>query len=327
MVTGLILGKFYPLHVGHIGLIEFAEKNCDFLYLLICASDKEAIRGKIRLQWIKESFTHKLNVRPILLNYSEKELPNTSVSSEDVSKIWAAKISPIFPNVNIIFSSEPYGEYLAHALKCKSILYDPDRTAANISATEIRQNPFKFWEYITDSAKPYFVKKICITGTESTGKSTLTEKLAAYYETEFVPEMAREIIKETDECTEQHLKEIAELHAKTINEKIQTANKLLFVDTDLNITRSYSEFLFHKKLLVPGWIELANVFDLYLYLDNDSPYFQDGTRLDHERRDNLNEYHKKQLSERKINFKLISGTWEERFQKAVSIIDNSLLSF
>ncbi|MEQ1799024.1 MAG: AAA family ATPase [Lacibacter sp.] len=325
MITGLIIGKFYPLHAGHIGLIEFAEKNCDLLYVLICASDKEAIQGEKRLQWLEETFKNKLNIKPVLLNYSEKGLPNTSVSSEDVSKIWASKISTIFTGINIIFSSEPYGEYLAHALKCKSISYDPDRTTVSISATEIRQNPFKFWEYIAASAKPYFVKKICITGTESTGKSTLTENLAAYYKTAFVPEMAREIIEETDDCTELHLKEIAELHAKTINEKILTANKLLFVDTDLNITRSYSQFLFHKKLVVPDWIEQANTFDLYLYLENDSPYIQDGTRLDKERRDKLDGYHKKELIDREINFELISGNWEERFQKAVAIIDRLLL--
>jgi hypothetical protein len=37
-------------------------------------------------------------------------------------------------------------------------------------------------------------KKVCIFGPESTGKSTLAEKLAAHYRTVFVPEYAKELI-------------------------------------------------------------------------------------------------------------------------------------
>ena len=133
--------------------------------------------------------------------------------------------------------------------------------------------------------------------------------------------MAREVIEETDECTEQHLIEIAELQAKTIKQKYVTANKLLFVDTDINITRSYSKYLFGKDLIVQNWVEEANLFDLYLFLDNDAPHIQDGTRLDKVRRDELNNFHLNELNDRKIKFELITGNWEERFQKSISLID------
>ena len=167
-------------------------------------------------------------------------------------------------------------------------------------------------------------KKICVYGTESTGKSTITEMLANYFQTTFVPEMAREIIEETEECTENHLIQIAELQAKTINEKVKTANKLLFVDTDLNITSSYSQFLFSKELVVDSWVEEANNFDVYLYLDNDAPFIQDGTRLDKKRRDELNLSHKKQLMNKGINYHLVSGNWDERFAKSVKIVKTLL---
>ncbi len=199
-------------------------------------------------------------------------------------------------------------------------MFEPLRTTNNISASEIRQNIFKNWGYLANSAKPYFVKKVCICGTESTGKSILTEKLAIHFQTDFVSEMAREIIEETDECTEQHLKQIAELHAKAINNKLKTANKFLFVDTDINITCSYSKFLFAKELLVEKWIEEANQFDLYLYLENDAPYIQDGSRLDKQRRDKLNIFHKEELTNKRIKFELVTGNWQERFEKSVSLI-------
>lgn len=321
MLVGLVLGKFNPLHMGHIGLIEFAQKQCDELIVLVCASDKEIIAGSNRLGWVQNSFKNIASIKPILLNYSEQELPNTSISSREVSNIWATKLKSCFPKIDIIFSSEIYGDYLAEVMGCNHISFEPNRNTFNISASEINLNIFKHWDYLANPAKSFFVKRICIYGTESTGKSTLTAKLAAYFQTVFVPEMAREIIEETDECTEAHLIQIAELQAKTINEKVTIANKLLFVDTDLNITSSYSKYLFGKTLIVENWVRQANHFDLYLYLDNDVPYYQDGTRLDKQRRDELDVFHKKQLMDNNITYELIQGNWEERFEKSISIIE------
>ena len=96
MVRGLVLGKFYPLHAGHVGLIEFALKKCDELIVLVCASDTEHIAGTIRLKWIQETFKNDACIQAVLINYSENELPNTSTSSKQVSKIWATKLNPSF---------------------------------------------------------------------------------------------------------------------------------------------------------------------------------------------------------------------------------------
>ena len=321
MTRGLVLGKFYPLHVGHISLIEFSVTKCDELIILICASDRETIPGEIRLQWIQETFINNSNITPTLLNYSEQDLPNTSVSSKRVSQVWATKIQEILPSLDLVFSSEAYGDFLAEFLHCRHISFDGGRLMHKISSTDIRKNAFKYWDYIAPAAKPSFVKKVCIYGTESTGKSTLTKNLAAHYKTDFVPEVAREVINATDECTPQHLIVVATMQAKEIRSKIRTANKILFVDTDVNITRSYSKFLFGKELEVPVWIEELNQFDLYLYLDIDAPYVQDGTRLEKNRRDELNAFHKKQLADRSIEFELVTGDWTDRFERAVSIIN------
>ena len=56
MEIGLVLGKFNPLHLGHKALIEFAQEKCDELIVLICASEKEAVKGSTRLNWVKECF-------------------------------------------------------------------------------------------------------------------------------------------------------------------------------------------------------------------------------------------------------------------------------
>lgn len=321
MKRGLVLGKFHPLHIGHIELIEFAMAQCDELIVLVCASDKESIPGKNRLNWVKQGFAKTQSVKPILLEYNENELPNTSVSSREVSRIWALKIKKCLPSINVVFSSEPYGDFLAEYLMCQHTIYDVNRTKIKISASKIMGDYIKYWDYIAETAKPYFVKKICIYGTESTGKSTLTKKLADYYNTVFVPEMAREIIEHTESCTKEHLIQIAELHAKSIIDKTKKANKFLFVDTDLTITSSYSKFLFNQELIVEDWVKAANKFDFYLYLGKDVPFFQDGTRLHKEQRDILDEFHRNELITKDCNYTLIKGNWKERFENSIKIID------
>ena len=321
MKKGLIIGKFYPLHIGHLDLIKFGQSHCDVSTILICVSDKETISGDIRESWISQSFTKGSQFKLIVLNYNETDLPNTSVSSKEVSKTWARYIRENFEPFDLIFSSEEYGYFLAEELNCKHIEFDINRNKNNISASQIKHNIFKNWDFIAPSARPFFVKKICLYGTESTGKSTLTKSLAKYYETISVPEMAREIIETTEEVEEEHLYQIAELHARKINESIKTANKLLFVDTDVNITHSYGKFLFNIELDIADWIEKANKFDLYLFLDKDAQHIQDGTRLNKTQRDSLNDSHKKELENRNIPYELISGNWNERFNKSIEIIN------
>ena len=108
-----------------------------------------------------------------------------------------------------------------------------------------------------------------------------------------------------------------------IGEMLKSTDKFLFIDTDINTTRAYSKFLFGKELVVENWIEESNKCDLYLYLGADAPHMQDGTRLNIQRRNDLNLFHQKELTERGIIFELITGNWEERFEKAVLIINKN----
>jgi HTH-type transcriptional repressor of NAD biosynthesis genes len=156
MKTGLVLGKFCPLHVGHIGLIEFAAAQCDELLVLVCAEEMESIAGDIRLQWVVETFREKANIKPMVLHYRDAELPSSSVSSQEISKLWAIKLQTMIAQIDVIFSSEAYGDYLAAYLHCEHISYEPTRITHPISATEIRANTIEKWSFLAEAAKGYY---------------------------------------------------------------------------------------------------------------------------------------------------------------------------
>ena len=89
MTKAFVFGKFLPFHKGHEAMINFALTKCDFLTVLVCCSDKEIIPGQVRKSWIENTFKQHKNIEFEILNYLESELPNTSKSSKEVSKIWA----------------------------------------------------------------------------------------------------------------------------------------------------------------------------------------------------------------------------------------------
>ena len=99
------------------------------------------------------------------------------------------------------------------------------------------------------------------------------------------------------------------------------ANKILFIDTDITITRSYAAFLFNTSIDTADWINEANRFDLYLFLETDCPCVQDGTRLEAADREKLNTFHKQEFYKQGILYETITGNWDQRFATAIGIID------
>jgi HTH-type transcriptional regulator, transcriptional repressor of NAD biosynthesis genes len=318
---GLVFGKFSPPHRGHEALIRFGQKNCDKLYVLLCDSKTDTIPSKTRLGWMLDMFKDDLDIE---VRITDVDLPVVPYSSKLISKMWSEHLTKIFPDVNVLFTSERYGDFTAEFMGIEHMIFDNDREEFFVSATKIRNHPFVYWNYIPDVVKPYFVKKICICGTESTGKSTLTEKLAKRFHTNFVPEWGRTICPSTELCTPEMIMEIGEAHSKDINEKINFSNKFLFSDTDLNTTKMYSYFLFNEIPKFKDWIEEANKFDLYIFLENDAPFIQDGTRLVEEKRNELRDYHYDYLISQGCNVHVVNGyDWEIRYEKAIRVIEEN----
>ena len=220
MRTGLLLGKFMPLHLGHRALIRFAAERCERLCVWLCVSPSESIPGSWRRIWLEaelEAFPH---AELHYVEYDELEYPNTSVSDRTVSMKWSELIRRLWPGFSgpdsVVFSSEPYGAYLAEALDAACETFDSERRQIPISANAIRCDPWKYWELLPEAVRLFWVDSICLVGTESTGKTTLARHLAERFGAPWVPEAGRDIVAHTEECRWEDLPRIAEAHARRI---------------------------------------------------------------------------------------------------------------
>lgn len=320
MKRGLVIGKFMPLHKGHIAMIKFAVTQCDELIVSMSYTGVDPINPTLRFEWIKEQFKNNFN---ILLYIIKDDFDREDLPLQERTAIWAKKMREVYPKINVLISSENYGVSFAQNMGTEHVVFDMQRSIIPISATAIRNNPFTNWQYIPAHIQPYFVKKICFYGSESTGKSTMSAKMAAHYKTDFVPEAARDILQ-SNEFGEKEIVAIGKLQHQYIQEKLKTANKLLFCDTDAITTQIYAQHYLGK---VPPEIyefEKLTTYDLYFLLDIDTPWIADPLRDQGHRRQEMFELFKNELEKRKIEYVLISGNYEERERRVREVVDGMI---
>jgi HTH-type transcriptional repressor of NAD biosynthesis genes len=310
MTRGLVIGKFLPIHRGHIAMIEFALQHCDELIVSMSYTNADAIDAQLRFNWIKEIFKDQPRVLPRIIadDFDDEQLP-----LQERTRKWAEVLKNVYPKIDVIVSSEEYGNPLAEHMKAKHISFDPDRKKFPVSASLIRQQPFKFWEYIPDQLKSYFVKKICFYGPESTGKSTMAKAMAEKYKTEYVPEVARELIQSNEFSLEDIIR-IGYAQTECVKEKSKTANKILFCDTDLITTQIYSQHYLSQTPPVLFQLEKEITYDKYFLFDIDVEWVADGLRdLGNQRQQMLDTF-RNELEKRNIPYTWVRGNYQQRAQ-------------
>src|SRR5207302_10464947 len=96
---------------------------------------------------------------------------------------------------DFVFASEDYGRRLAEELGAKFVPVDRERGAVPVSGTAVRSDPMANWSFIPRCVRPYFAKRVCVFGPESSGKTTLARRLADHFRTAWVPEYARTLLE------------------------------------------------------------------------------------------------------------------------------------
>ena len=171
------------------------------------------------------------------------------------------------------------------------------------------------------------IVKIALFGPESTGKTTLAKQLAAHYDTVWTPEFARDYLqekwdKEQKICDVNDMLPIAYGQVKLENENLAVANKYLFCDTNLLVTKVFSEMYYNYCDPLLAKAAQEHEYDLFFLTDIDVPWEKDDIRDKSEGRESVFEIFKQSLISNKKPFITLSGNRELRLKKAVRIIED-----
>jgi len=166
------------------------------------------------------------------------------------------------------------------------------------------------------------LKRIAITGPESTGKSWLAEKLAAHYKTCWVPEFARSYLAaEGQKYLPQDIEHIARGQMALEKSKLAKANKILFTDTEMLVCKIWLEFVFGQQSNFIENAVLQQNYDLYLLCDIDLDWEPDPLREHPFQRAELFEKYENWLKHYGFQFVKISGKGNKRLENAVNAVN------
>ena len=166
-------------------------------------------------------------------------------------------------------------------------------------------------------------KRILILGPESTGKSTLAEKLAKHFAEPWVPEVAREYLEKLDRpYAYEDLLKIGIQQMQMEDELAMQAHNYLFCDTDLRVIQVWSQ---HRYGKVDPWVleELARrTYDLILLCAPDLPWQADPLR-EHpelEMRQQFFEIYQQLSQASGFPWILVSGDTDKRLSTAIQAV-------
>ncbi len=170
------------------------------------------------------------------------------------------------------------------------------------------------------------MKTICLHGPESVGKSSMATLLASHYGCEIVPEYGRAYCEEHGTDTGMHdLVVIAERTAvmgRSARERARRGGAThLILDTDPVMTAVWATMMHGHQ---DSWFARFDVYaDIYLLLDIDLPWVDDGLRIygGTDDRQRFFDLCQEELERRKVRWTLISGDGEPRFEDAIKAIE------
>jgi HTH-type transcriptional repressor of NAD biosynthesis genes len=317
-ITAIVCGKFYPPHAGHHRLIQMAVDNTDNVIVFVCWRADETLPVAIRMKCLQEEHP------------TVKIIPVPCIPSDDDSEGWGKYTMEILGYApDVVYSSESYGEPYAISMGAEHEMVDHDRKIFSISGTMIRENPLKYFKYLSPTMRSYYALRIVVVGAESTGTTTLAKALSEHYKTVCVPEYGRTYTEQKYARGKEgwHSGEFHHI-AKTQNELedmyAKNANRLLICDTDSFATMLWCKrYCFKLPYTLVDFVKETNHNKYYIVTKDDIPFVQDekGTRDGEHIRHDMHKQFIRMLECNNKRFIVVDGDMENRLRQSIKFIE------
>ena len=335
---GLVVGKFCPLHLGHELLIQRATDACEEL-LVVSYTRPEfpGLEPARREGWLRERFAQaqvvvlddaRLAALCAARGVSARALPHNDDDGDAHRHFmgWLCWTVLDLP-VDAVFSSEDYGPGFAQLLQqhyaqgaVAHVSVDQARSLVPVSGTQVRQDPHAHGALLSPLVRASFVRRACVLGGESSGKTTLAQALARHFETGWVAEYGRELWESQDGVLRyDDLLKIGREQLRREAAAAGHARRWLFCDTSPLTTYFYCVEMFGRA--EAALLELAgHAYDLVVLCAPDFPFIQDGTRRDDSFRLRQHAWYEAELARRGIPFISVSGTVADRVGQVAQVL-------
>lgn len=338
----VVIGKFMPMHKGHEFLFGFAQAHAENVFVLVDNTPKDTIDVKVRATIIQNS--HK----ELMVGFFPNKMPQDPSETEHFWSIWSTSMQKQVNalageevKIDAVVASMDYGKKLAESLSCDFLPLDINRSTLNISATEIRNDAQKYFHFISDAFKPHFVKKFAFVGAESTGKTTVIERLVKDLDylknslTAYVPEYAYQYMKTFNgEFTPNCVPLFITAQEAQMNLAARTSSGVLLCDSNALTTKVYAKYLFPEIFKnfpseLNEYVEKQNFEMTFLFKPDAYTLFKEDVHRqlfekDEREKARLDIFNlmEQELLKTKQPYMIIDGTYEDRFLKVKNYLIN-----
>ncbi|WP_315098156.1 AAA family ATPase [uncultured Cellulomonas sp.] len=326
MSHGLVIGKFYPPHAGHLALVRAALARCDRVTVQVLGSSRESLTPELRASWLRAEL-------PGAHVVAGRDDAPVDYASEHA---WDAHLSVIRglldAPVDVVLTSDGYGAELARRLGATWVQVDPGRRGTPVSGSAVRADPGRFWWALPATVRAWFVRRVVVLGAESTGTTTLAEDLTAHFGLPAVAEFGREWsrVRPGGFTAPWHTAEfdlVAREQARREDDAAAaTPVPLLVCDTDVLATTVWHErYVGHPSPSVVG-LAAERVPDLYLLTGDEIPFVQDGLRDGEHLRHAMQDRFREVLAAQPAPWVELRGSRPERLERALALVEPLLTS-
>jgi NadR type nicotinamide-nucleotide adenylyltransferase len=313
-MRGVVIGKFDPFHRGHKQLIETALAGAGLVTVIVCEKATDSVPAELRREWIARIHP---GAEVVVLDQDALGLV------DDDTQGWALATMRLLGRApDVVFTGEDYGDPWAAAMGARHVRIP---RSLPVSGTLVRGDPLAHLDELEPIVRAHYVKRVCILGAESTGKTTLAADLAERYGTLWVPEYGRvytEVGRRPDApWTSDEFDHIAHVHGWYEDFLAGYANRVLFCDTDAFVTARFHE----AYLGAPAPDDLAALaatrgYDLFVLCDVATPFVQDGRRLEHGRSE-MHAAYRARLEGADVPWVEVPGSRSERVEQTAAQVD------